>query len=167
MVFVLGVFFSANAQQRSTTKSDLKLSLLAPELIYEMEIGKAASLKLGIGYGLIGEYSNNNGQVTKNTLQSHAVIQAMPRIFTTRTKRMRMGKNIDHFSGGYVAFPLDYRIGIGYSVGVVYGTQGMLGSSKWFYDLFIGLGYADLDLEKSSNVTGAYLPNGVSLGFIF
>lgn len=159
MVFVLGVFFSANAQQRSTTKSDLKLSLLAPELIYEMEIGNASSLKLGVGLGAL--QFNNESEVTW-----HLSVQAMPRFFTTREKRMRMGKNIDHFSGGYLSIPIDYRVGLGFDFGLAYGVQGSFANNKMFYDLFIGLGYGSFK-KNNKAVNTLVLPNGVSLGFVF
>ncbi len=152
------------AQEKQATR--VRLSLLLPELQIEMQTGISSSLKVGVGILPVGEYQSTNGQETKNTLETLVNINLAPRFFTTRKRRQEMGKTMDYFSGGYVGIPLHLYGNQGYSLGVIYGTQGMLGQKKlFFYNFGVGLGYMDIDLKKNEDLKGADIVGAFGFGF--
>lgn len=130
----------------------VNLSFLMPELRIETQIGEITSLKSGIGFIPIGTYTNTNGKTTENTLEYLVSLSVEPRFYVSRERRMSLGKSYNYFSGGYVGIPAYLFVGKGFSLGALYGTQGMFrNSNTFFYNLGIGLGYVDIESEKNND----------------
>ncbi|MGB0884016.1 MAG: hypothetical protein ACPG4W_07015 [Flavobacteriales bacterium] len=153
------------AQQRANTESRIWLSILNPSLRIEMPIADEWSMNAGASILFAGEYEKVNGVETKNTIESLPAITLEARYFTTRAKRSEMGKTTDYFSGGYLGIPLNLYVGKGFSFGALYGVQGVnRRTSRFFYNLAIGLEYTDIEFDKNDPKQGVFLGSTLGLG---
>ncbi len=166
LILCLGFLSLTAFAQEEKQKTSVRLGLLFPELIVEMQNAEASSFKMGVGIMLAGEYRSENGETTKNTIETITHFNFEPRFFVSRKRRLAMNKSIDNFSGGYIGIPATVYLSKGYSVGALYGTQGTLGRRKdFFYNLGIGVGYVNIELEQNDDIQGADLLTEATIGF--
>lgn len=168
LVFFLTTSLSTFAQKKYSIKQDTRiwLSLLVPSIDGELQIGEISSLRFGVALGAAGEFESVNGETTKNTIEFFPEIKLEPRFYVSRNRRLDLGKSVDYFSGGYIGIPMATYLDKGYYFGGLYGIQAMFGNStRFFYDLGVGLGYYDLDVSDDIKpFTGVTLLSKLGLG---
>lgn len=153
-MLTLGLFLSTTlttfAQKNYSVKQDTRiwLSFFVPSVDVELQIGEISSLRFGVALNGAGDFESVNGETTKNTLEFFPEIKLEPRFYVSRNRRLDLGKSVDYFSGGYLGLPMATYLDKGYSFGAIYGIQAMFGNStRFFYDLGMGLGYYKLDVS--------------------
>lgn len=165
LILGLGLLPATLFAQENIQETRVSLSFIIPQLRIETQIAEITSLKFGVGYMPVGEYENVNGEVTKNTIESLISVSIEPRFYVSRKRRLEMAKSTNYFSGGYIGIPASMYVSKGFSFGALYGTQGMFGSSKlFFYNVGIGLGYINIELEKNKDLQGADFISEIALG---
>jgi hypothetical protein len=150
----------------SAKKSEFRISLLWPELIFELQTSKKTSVRFGVSPDLVGSYQNVNGVVLENTLELYPKIEIEPR-FYIKTNRGRFRRGASNFSGFYMGGLLSYHLERGYDAGVIGGYQDKIGNSIFFYDISGGLQYVNLDTKKNGKIDGVGLHRSISFGISF
>jgi hypothetical protein len=154
LLFWLILISWVNAQSNiNDPKTEFRLSLLVPKAQIEIPMDHKTSLIA-------------SGKVIPIPSIFITQLELKARVRTTVDKRIRLGKSVDGYKGGYVAPYLSISTGNFEEpvllAGVMYGTHGRLGK-KGFYD--IGYGPAILR-DINSGFTFPVPMGSLSIGFI-